>query len=65
MADTIAKKSRIEKDWKTEEVETLIHHYENEPMLWDVSHSVYSKKDVRQKALAKMQEIWQGNVMDL
>ena len=35
MADT----SRIEKDWKTEEVETLIHHYENEPMLWDVSHS--------------------------
>ena len=35
MADTIAKNTRIEKDWKTEEVETLIHHYENEPMLWD------------------------------
>ena len=28
MVDTVAKKSRIEKDWKTEEVETLIHHYE-------------------------------------
>ena len=24
-ADTIAKKSRTEKDWKTEKVETLIH----------------------------------------
>ena len=46
IADTTAKKSRIEKDWKTEEVETLIHHYENEPMLWDVSHTDYSKKDV-------------------
>ena len=29
MADTIAKKSRIEKDWKTEDVETLIYHYES------------------------------------
>ena len=29
MADTVAKKSRIEKDWKTEEVETLIYHYES------------------------------------
>ena len=62
MADTIAKKSRIEKDWKTEEVQTLIHHYENEPMLWNVSHSGYSRKEVRQKALAKIQKVLQNKV---
>ena len=48
MADTIANKSRIEKDWETEEMGTLIHHNEDEPMLWDVSHSDYSQKDVPQ-----------------
>ena len=57
MADTSAKQpNKVEKEWKAEEVETLIHLYENEPMLWDISHSDYSKKDVRQKVLAKIEE---------
>ena len=57
MADTSAKQpNKVEREWMAEEVETLIHLYENEPMLWDISHSDYSKKDVRQKVLAKIEE---------
>ena len=43
-------------DWDLDEVETLVHLYENEPILWDVSLVDYSKKDARHKALAKIQD---------
>ena len=62
MADTAAETSWTENDWKTEEVEILIHHYENESMLWDVRHSDNSRKEVRQKALVKTQEVLQNKV---
>ena len=56
MAETNGKKSKLDKDWTTEEVDILINHYMSERSLWDITHSDYSKKDVRQKALAKIQE---------
>jgi hypothetical protein len=30
-----------------EQMEDLLHHYENEVELWDISNSNYSKKDAR------------------
>ena len=52
MAEIDAKKSKLDKEWTTEKVGTLFHHYIFEQPLWDITHS----KDVRQKALAKIQE---------
>ena len=56
MAEINAKKSKLGKEWITDKVDTLIHHYMFEQSLWDITNSNYSKKDVRQKALAKIQE---------
>ena len=56
MAELNAKKSKLDKEWTSDKVDTLIHHYMFEQSLWNITHSDYSKKDVRQKALAKIQE---------
>jgi hypothetical protein len=39
-----------------EQMEDLLHHYENEVKLWDISNSNYSKKDARQRALERIKE---------
>ena len=44
--------------WTADKVDTLIHYYMTEQSLWDITHSDYSKKDVRQ-ALAIIQEALQ------
>jgi hypothetical protein len=47
MADNKDRKSG-EVFWTKEQMEDLLHHYENEVELWDISNSNYSKKDARQ-----------------
>ena len=42
--------------WTKEQMEDLLHHYENEVELWDISSSNYSKKDARQRALERIKE---------
>lgn len=42
--------------WNDDEVETLIDMYEARPCLWDVADSTYSKKDVKEQALAEIKE---------
>ena len=50
------KKSKLDKEWTTDKVDTLIHHNMFEQSLLDITHSDYSKNDVRQKTLEKIQE---------
>ena len=42
-------------------MEDLLHHYENEVELWDISNSNYSKKDARQRALERIKEVLDNN----
>jgi hypothetical protein len=44
-----------------EQMEDLLHHYENEVKLWDISNSNYSKKDARQRALERIKEALDNN----
>ena len=46
-----AKKSRLDKEWTTDEMDTLIHNVLLEQSLWDITNS---KKDIHQKTLAKI-----------
>ena len=64
MADINAKKSKLDKEWTTDKVDTLSHHYMSEQSLWDITHSDFSKKDLHQKALAKIQEAIFGKVLN-
>ena len=49
MEEINAKKSKLDKEWTTNEMDTSIHHYiMYEQYLWDITHSDYSK-DVRQR----------------
>jgi hypothetical protein len=36
------------------------HLYEQETELWDISNSIYSKKDARQRALERLKECLGG-----
>jgi hypothetical protein len=47
--------------WTKEQMEDLLHHYENEVELWDISNSNYSKKDARQRALERIKEALDNN----
>ena len=47
--------------WTKEPMEDLLHHYENEVELWDISNSDYSKKDARQRALERIKEALDNN----
>ena len=49
-------KSKLDKVWTTDEVDTSIYKYMSEQCRWDNTHSGYSRNDVRQKTLAKFQE---------
>jgi len=42
-------------------MEDILHHYENEVELWDISNSDYSKKDARQSALERIKEALDNN----
>ena len=53
MADNKGRKSG-EIFWTKEKMEDLLHYYENEVELWDISNSNYSKKDARQRALERI-----------
>ena len=43
--------------WDDDDVEQLIDLYEERVCLWDVSDKSYQKRDVKEKALAKISEI--------
>jgi hypothetical protein len=60
MADNKGRKSG-EIFWTKEQMEDLLHHYENEVELWDISNSNYSKKDTRQRALERIKEALDNN----
>ena len=60
MADNKGRKSG-EIFWTKEQMEDLLHHYENEVELWDISNSNYSKKDARQRALERIKEALDNN----
>ena len=47
--------------WTKEQMEDILHHYENEVELWDISNSDYSKKDARQSALERIKEALDNN----
>jgi hypothetical protein len=47
--------------WTKEQMEDLLHYYENEVKLWDISNSNYSKKDTRQRALERIKEALDNN----
>ena len=53
---TNAKTSRLDKEWTTDEVNTLIHHYLLEQCLCDITHSDYSKKDFAKRHWLKSKE---------
>ena len=40
--------------WSKEQMESLLHLYEQEIALWDISNPIYSKKDARQRALERV-----------
>jgi len=37
-------------------MENLLHLYEQESELWDISNPIYSKKDARQRTLERLKE---------
>jgi hypothetical protein len=42
--------------WSKEQMVNLLHLYEQEIELWDISNPIYSKKDARQRALERVKE---------
>jgi hypothetical protein len=57
MTDNKGRKSG-EMFWTKEQMEDLLHHYENEVELWDISNSNYSKKDARQRRWRELKKLW-------
>ena len=50
------KKTKINKFWTEEETIELIEQLESRPCLWDVYHTTYSKRDVKELAYAELSD---------
>ena len=55
------KKSKLDKERATYEMDTLIHQYMSEQSLWDITHSDFSKR----VSIKRHQDDSNENVIDL